>query len=289
MTPIGRAPIQISAYSNAVSITGSNSQKVAFAPVAIGWYAANAVWINPLVYTACAGLGAWAIHNIFKALNNEPQESLTAIQVKQLAQAKANIARDPRFKTAPADIQENLGINSSLDTEADDKIISRLLYKQALKKSLINPRLTPEQRADLMALENYIFKAEDTKSNDEGKNAGTQNGKDGSRITAKLKKPKKPKLPKVSKPVVDKIGETANNLWSTSRFRELFNNPQALPQIKQMLEISKLTFTSKIPVSVITNMERFILLAEKNFFSGRAPNAKEVMDMAVIAAKLGWH
>ncbi len=70
MTTIGRTPALNTFDSNtsnsklslsfrdAVLPENLGTQKVALAPVAaIGWYAANAIWINPLVYTACVGLG----------------------------------------------------------------------------------------------------------------------------------------------------------------------------------------------------------------------------------------
>lgn len=264
-----------------------NQQKVAIAP-AIAWYAMNAVWINPLVYAACAGLGAWAIHNIFKILKDEPLESLTATQKVELNNALGTIVQDKRFDTAPTEIKQRLNISFGTDAQ----VTFKTLFNQALQKSLSSSTLTQKQRDDLIALKSYVFKAE-TEANSEG--AGRTEGETGAtqqndaKKPIKLKKPKKPKLPKVSNRIVKELTNTPNNGGYMFQFKDLFSNPQALPMLKNMLASAKSGFTRNMGAAYISNLEKFIQLAERNFFSGRLPNKSQVMDMAALAKLIGLH
>jgi hypothetical protein len=272
-------------------------KKLAFAP------AIPALGLAAIITVAL--VGCWAL--IQNSIGNSKNEPLPTPE--ELARSIANLfqGKSDEFTPIARKVLANPEIRGKLDAATggtvlradvgkqggaeNAKVVFRSLYNQALQKSLANPRLTPKQRADLIALESYVFMADDSKANESGANASEQGGANNTgatKKTGKLKKPKKPKFPKASKPVVNKLTGETNNLFSASNLRTLFSNPQALPQLKQMLEISKLTFTSKVPASIITSMERFILLAEKNFFSGRVPNRIEVMEMGRIALRLGW-
>jgi hypothetical protein len=292
--------IKTTSYSE--STTGNQTQKqqaatefnsavkdtrVAIAPAVIGWYALNAAWINPLIYTACVGLGAWAVNNIIKIMNNEPQESLTATQINQLSKTKEILAQDPRFESAPIEILKQLGIDTNLKANDNSKAIFRSLYNQTLQKSLENPNLTSNQRANLIALEGYVFKADETPNGGQGANSDIQEGSGGTKKNAKLKKPKKPKIPKASKPVVDKLSKEASNVRYVDEFRALFSNPETMPHLIQMLEIAKFTLNKN--AKFVPDLKKFIDLAQKNFISRKYPIMNDIMDMAIIAKRLGLY
>jgi hypothetical protein len=177
------------------------------------------------------------------------------------------------------------------------KAVFRSLYNQALQKSLANPKLTPKQRADLIALESYVFKAADGQANDGRKTAPKQGGENETgkaKKTGKLKTPQKPKKSAASEKFIKEITKSPNYLGRLLFFRRLFKQRDALQQLKQILEISKsqvlkeVGLIQKLTSENIANLERFIALAEKNFCSGKVPIKKDVIEMALKAERLGF-
>ena len=137
------------------------------------------------------------------------------------------------------------------------------------------------------SLESSFFKAEESQNNEQGQSPTTQ---ENTKKPVRLKRPKKPKKPsQVSKPTTDKLTGKHNDGGYISQSYMHFKNPQSLPQLKEMLAIAKSPLTTQFSAKYIAYLERFIALAERNFCSGRLPVKDQVMDMAAIAKKLGWH
>jgi hypothetical protein len=274
-------------------------QKLAFAPA-----------IAPLALVAIlavALVGCWGL--VQNSAGNSKNEPLPTPE--ELARSIANLfqGKSDEFTPIARKVLANPEIRGKLDAATggtvlradvgkqggaeNAKVVFRSLYNQALQKSLANPRLTPKQRADLIALGGYIFKADETPNSEQSASSKTQEGVGEAKKAVKLKKPRKPKIPKVSKPFIKKLPETQSDLGHLFFFKALFRNSQALQQLKQILAMSKSSvfkfeFATKLSPENIANLERFIVLAERNFFSGVKAIKKDIMEMTILSKLIGF-
>jgi hypothetical protein len=96
---------------NSSKSTSVSGKKIAFAPVALGWLAANSSWLVPAAITFIGAVGtaltwdkaAKALQDLFSG--NPQVEGLTATQVSQL---KRSIRTDKRAKNAPLAVKKML-------------------------------------------------------------------------------------------------------------------------------------------------------------------------------------
>ncbi len=160
---------------------GVNNQKIALAPLAaVGWYAANSWWVNPLIVTACTGLGAWAVKNIVNILRNQPQESLTATQLQQQSQALKKIQADSNFqKKAPDEIKAAVSAQITSNLQETQRAM-RIFLLQSINFELKNPSLTTKQRVQLTDIKSRVLKIDNNDQNQQSTNKNPVNNTDPS-------------------------------------------------------------------------------------------------------------